>query len=1126
MEPRSIAQSPTILLYTDDPGTGGVAQYNHAILLGLRSRGYGTICVQGKTANPLIDRQIAAGVEHEWLNFDTIRQFDRVVFDATQATDIFTRRRPDVILFSDNCPFSNLAAKHAARQLGIPYLATIGFVAADLSRHLGDLDSTPYLNALSAAYEAAEAVIAVSGENLELLRRVYQLPADRGQVIHYGRSDDYFTPRSAATRDRLRRELGIPADAVVYLTAARLEAVKGYQYQLEAIRQLQQLPCWQHLYFVWVGDGILKEELESAIEALNVGDRVKLLGQRWDVADWHDAADAFILPSELEGMPLAIMEAMAKGNPVIASAVSGIPEELGETGYLLPDPNFNPEATIAALVGTIERWTADAKLRETLGCASQLRAREMFREARMVAQTITQIDRALLPKGDYVSPGLAIVLPDTAFPQMTLGEPNTCPWPYLRREIPHNWYVDRRNPTIGFLSRDEAQILYNTALQFQGKRALEIGCWMGWSACHLALAGVELDVIDPLLARSDIYESVHSSLEAAGVADRVNLVQGYSPQQVELLASQQRRWSLIFIDGNHEAPGPLQDAIACEPYAEADAAIVFHDLASPDVAQGLDYFRERGWNTLVYQTMQIMGVAWRGKVTPVVHQCDRAVSWQLPAHLRQYTVSAIAPEQGSSAIEGWLAQIDRLPLPETRCGTLNWEKREFLTDCLERGKRAYIRGNWGEAVAALTPGLAVNPASAIVRGYLSTASWHLGDVQASLEHQAIAYAAPTWVEDIQGEEFQALLAAVRHYTVLSQERLFSLYCLAKQICLDDIPGDFVECGTYRGGSAALLAAVVKRYSLRQRRVYAFDTFAGMPEPTEFDRYRGVAANDTEWGVGTLKAPVEEYLAVVCQALGVAEIVVAVPGLFAETLPQYRGQIALLHADGDWYESTWEIFDRLYDVVVAEGFIQIDDYGHWEGCQQAVSEFECSRNVSFALCAIDYTGVWFRKSDPTAPEATYWRSLLALAEVARQQDEGELVRRIGRSILRLVSNLLKAEALVEGGSSAEQLLRERYPLREVNWLARPDWQQDEEGLLLSLMGILKKAIEHPDCARSCVLFDTNGMDLEAADLAISGAVMQLAMEMEWEDVVVEMALVQPGDLQGLLPLISGKIDGIG
>src|SRR5262245_35011311 len=104
-----------------------------------------------------------------------------------------------------------------------------------------------------------------------------------------------------------------------------------------------------------------------------------------------------------------------------------------------------------------------------------------------------------LPAGDYVSSGLEVIRPDAAFPQMIVGNTANCPWQYLRREVPHNWYVDRRVPTVGFLSRDEAVLLHNLALQFRGRRALEIGCWLGWSTVHLAAAGVELDVIDPIL---------------------------------------------------------------------------------------------------------------------------------------------------------------------------------------------------------------------------------------------------------------------------------------------------------------------------------------------------------------------------------------------------------------------------------------------------------------------------------------------------------------------------------------------------------------------------------------------------------------------------------------------------
>ncbi len=247
----------------------------------------------------------------------------------------------------------------------------------------------------------------------------------------------------------------------------------------------------------------------------------------------------------------------------------------------------------------------------------------------------------LFPPGDYVSPNLRRIRPDAAFPFMAIGDTNSCQWPFLRREIPHNWYVDTRVAGIGFVSRDEAHILYNIALMFRDKPALEIGCFLGWTACHLALGGVILDVIDPVLQREDFRQSVTQSLTAAGVLDRVNLIGGFSPRALdELVNATHRKWSLIFIDGDHEDPGPINDAVACEPCAEPTAMIVFHDLSSPAVARGLEYYRARGWNTLVYHTMQIVGVAYRGDVSPVVHHPDPSVNWVLPEHLWQHPVSS------------------------------------------------------------------------------------------------------------------------------------------------------------------------------------------------------------------------------------------------------------------------------------------------------------------------------------------------------------------------------------------------------------------------------------------------------------------------------------------------------
>ncbi len=147
-------------------------------------------------------------------------------------------------------------------------------------------------------------------------------------------------------------------------------------------------------------------------------------------------------------------------------------------------------------------------------------------------------------------------------------------------------------------------------------------------------------MIDPVLGNTNFRAAVQESLKAAGVLEQVNLVAGESPAAVEQLArTSNLRRPLIFIDGNHEGLAPVFDAAVCAEFAESDALILFHDLASPDVAGGLEYLRRRGWNTVVYSTMQIMGAAWRGNVQPIVHYPDPEVHWNMPLHLREYKVS-------------------------------------------------------------------------------------------------------------------------------------------------------------------------------------------------------------------------------------------------------------------------------------------------------------------------------------------------------------------------------------------------------------------------------------------------------------------------------------------------------
>ncbi len=215
---------------------------------------------------------------------------------------------------------------------------------------------------------------------------------------------------------------------------------------------------------------------------------------------------------------------------------------------------------------------------------------------------------------------------------------------------------------------------------------------------------------------------------------------------------------------------------------------------------------------------------------------------------------------------------------------------------------------------------------------------------------------------IQGDEFKRLYSIINAYTMVGVHRLETLYYHAKEICKQEINGNFVECGVAGGGTSGLLAAVLKEYDSTGRKLFACDSYSGMPPSDENDMYNGIQAEQSNWGTGTCAAPESSVLSL-CQKLGAEDRLITVKGYFCDTLPIWKeqmGAIAFLHMDGDWYSSTRDILVNLYDRLVPGAFVQIDDYGHWDGCRKAVHEFEQERGLHFELHKCDGTGVWFRK----------------------------------------------------------------------------------------------------------------------------------------------------------------------
>lgn len=382
-------ETPHILLYTNCPSTYGAEQISHAIMVRLVQSGYKVTCVQSKADHHLIQARAELGIEHIWLQNDAY-QFDYTVSNAAEVAAIFARVLPDSIVFADGNPLDNLAANWLAMHLNIPYIRIIHCVIPDWAEQF-----SAYLCLLPDIYKSAQAIISVSQANLKLMQEKFELREHLGQVIYNGRPNEYFAACRPEVRDRLRQALEISQDAIVVFTAARMYAVKGYQHQVSAIEQLRHTPIWEKLYFVWAGTGNLDTQLKIEIDRLGVTKQVKFLGERTDIPDLLDAADLLLLPSHVEGMPLAVMEAMAKGLPVIATAISGIPEALGNTGKLLPDPNVDPQATVQAIVDTIQDWAIDPECRLTMGKLCQQRAVTMFREERMLDSYLTLIQRMI-----------------------------------------------------------------------------------------------------------------------------------------------------------------------------------------------------------------------------------------------------------------------------------------------------------------------------------------------------------------------------------------------------------------------------------------------------------------------------------------------------------------------------------------------------------------------------------------------------------------------------------------------------------------------------------------------------------------------------------------------------------
>lgn len=212
-----------------------------------------------------------------------------------------------------------------------------------------------------------------------------------------------------------------------------------------------------------------------------------------------------------------------------------------------------------------------------------------------------------------------------------------------------------------------------------------------------------------------------------------------------------------------------------------------------------------------------------------------------------------------------------------------------------------------------------------------------------------------------------------YHTMIGHKRLDNIQHLLDIIVRDQVPGDLIETGVWRGGATIFMRGYLAARGITDRRVWVADSFAGLPVPSA-PQDQGMDFSASIFPILAISRQAVEELFRRYELLD--DQVAFLEGWFKDTLPAAPiERLALLRLDGDLYESTRDALTHLYHKLSPGGFVIVDDYFDFKACRQAVDEFRESVGDHAALQRIDWTGVYWRKgaareiqADPSSIEA--------------------------------------------------------------------------------------------------------------------------------------------------------------
>lgn len=200
------------------------------------------------------------------------------------------------------------------------------------------------------------------------------------------------------------------------------------------------------------------------------------------------------------------------------------------------------------------------------------------------------------------------------------------------------------------------------------------------------------------------------------------------------------------------------------------------------------------------------------------------------------------------------------------------------------------------------------------------------------------------------------------HTMLGMRRLEHLRRCVETVLHDNIPGDFIETGVWKGGSCILMRGILKAWGDSARKVWVADSFQGLPQPVAGEH--PLDEGDDLHSYQDLAIPlwqVKENFRGYDLLDGQVDFL---PGWFCDTLPGAPiDSLAILRLDGDMYESTIDALSALYRKLQPGGFCIVDDYGCIPACRAAVHDFRKQHGITEPIHAIDWTGAYWRKQAP-------------------------------------------------------------------------------------------------------------------------------------------------------------------